>query len=114
MDKLIEMLNKIPPYIIVIYLAIFLTLEHFWPHSKDRKYRIRHLINNAGLLIISTAINFFISFILIAWVEYVEENNIDLLITIPKKHKLLDSLFKHSSTKQLVTQSHVPVMCVHE
>jgi nucleotide-binding universal stress UspA family protein len=46
--------------------------------------------------------------------EFVEENNIDLLITIPKKHKLLDSLFKHSSTKQLVTQSHVPVMCVHE
>jgi len=46
--------------------------------------------------------------------EFVEENNIDLLITIPKKHKLLDSLFKQSSTKQLVTQSHVPVMCVHE
>lgn len=46
--------------------------------------------------------------------EFIEENNIDLLITIPKKHKLLDSLFKHSSTKQLVTQSHVPVMCVHE
>ena len=46
--------------------------------------------------------------------EFVESNNIDLLITIPKKHKLLDSLFKPSSTKQLVTQSHVPVMCVHE
>jgi hypothetical protein len=46
--------------------------------------------------------------------EFVASNNIDLLITIPKKHKLLDSLFKPSSTKQLVTQSHVPVMCVHE
>jgi nucleotide-binding universal stress UspA family protein len=46
--------------------------------------------------------------------EFVEKNNIDLLITIPKKHNLLDSLFKKSSTKQLVTQSHVPVMCVHE
>lgn len=46
--------------------------------------------------------------------EFAETNNIDLLITIPKKHKLLDSLFKPSSTKQLVTQSHVPVMCVHE
>jgi nucleotide-binding universal stress UspA family protein len=46
--------------------------------------------------------------------QFAEENNIDLLITIPKKHTLLDSLFKHSSTKQLVTQSHVPVMCVHE
>jgi len=46
--------------------------------------------------------------------EFVETNNIDLLITIPKKHKLLEGLFKHSSTKELVTQSHVPVMCVHE
>jgi nucleotide-binding universal stress UspA family protein len=45
---------------------------------------------------------------------FVEENNIDLLITIPKKHTFLDNLFKKSSTKQLVTQSHVPVMCVHE
>ena len=46
--------------------------------------------------------------------EFAETNNIDLLITIPKKHGLLDNLFKHSSTKELVTQSHVPVMCVHE
>jgi nucleotide-binding universal stress UspA family protein len=46
--------------------------------------------------------------------EFVDKNNIDLLIAIPKKHKLLDGLFKKSSTKKLVTQSHVPVMCVHE
>jgi len=46
--------------------------------------------------------------------EFTESNNIDLLITIPKKHGLFDNLFKHSSTKELVTQSHVPVMCVHE
>jgi nucleotide-binding universal stress UspA family protein len=46
--------------------------------------------------------------------EFAETNNLDLLIVIPKKHKLLEGLFKPSSTKQLVTQSHVPVMCVHE
>ena len=46
--------------------------------------------------------------------EFAEKNNIDLLITIPKKHGLIDTLFKHSSTKELVTHSHVPVMCVHE
>ena len=45
--------------------------------------------------------------------EFAEKNNIDLLITIPKKHGLMD-LFKHSSTKELITHSHVPVMCVHE
>jgi nucleotide-binding universal stress UspA family protein len=46
--------------------------------------------------------------------SFAEANNIDLLITIPKRHGLLEGLFKPSSTKQLVRQSHVPVMCVHE
>jgi nucleotide-binding universal stress UspA family protein len=46
--------------------------------------------------------------------KFADSNNLDLLITIPKKHKLIESIFKQSSTKQLVTQSHVPVMCVHE
>jgi len=46
--------------------------------------------------------------------EFAEENNLDLVIAIPKKHKLLEGLFKKSSTKQLVFESHVPVMCVHE
>lgn len=46
--------------------------------------------------------------------EFAETNNLDLLIAIPKKHKLLEGLFNKSSTKQLVVQSHIPVMCVHE
>lgn len=46
--------------------------------------------------------------------EFAEKNNLDLIISIPKKHKLLESLFQTSSSKQLVYQSSVPVMCVHE
>ena len=46
--------------------------------------------------------------------EFAEKNNLDLIIAIPKRHKLLDGIFKSSSTKQLLFQSHVPVMCVHE
>ena len=46
--------------------------------------------------------------------EFAEKNNLDLIITIPKKHKLLEGLFKPNSTKQLVFESHIPVMCVHE
>lgn len=45
--------------------------------------------------------------------EFAETNNLDLVITIPKKHKLMEGLFRKSSTKQLVFESHVPVMCVH-
>ncbi len=46
--------------------------------------------------------------------DFAEKNNLDLIITIPKKHKLLQGIFKTSSTKQLIYHSHVPVMCVHE
>jgi nucleotide-binding universal stress UspA family protein len=45
--------------------------------------------------------------------EFAENNNLDLVIAIPKKHKLMEGLFRKSSTKQLVFESHVPVMCVH-
>ncbi len=47
-------------------------------------------------------------------IEFADKNNLDLVITIPKKHKLLEGIFKPSSTKQLIRESHVPVMCVHE
>ena len=46
--------------------------------------------------------------------EFAETQGLDLVIAIPKKHKLLDGFFKKSSTKQLVFESKVPVMCVHE
>lgn len=46
--------------------------------------------------------------------DFAESHNLDLVIAIPKKHKLLEGLFKKSSTRQLVFESHVPVMCVHE
>lgn len=46
--------------------------------------------------------------------EFAEKNNLDLIIAIPKKHKLLDGIFKKSSTRQLVFESHIPVMCIHE
>lgn len=45
--------------------------------------------------------------------EFAEKNNLDLIITVPKKHKLLDGIFKKSSTKQLIYHSHIPVMTLH-
>jgi nucleotide-binding universal stress UspA family protein len=46
--------------------------------------------------------------------KFADDNDLDLVITIPKKHKLLDSLFKKSHTRELVFHSHVPILCVHE
>lgn len=46
--------------------------------------------------------------------EFAEKNNLDIIIAIPKKHKILEGLFRASTTKQLVFESHMPVMCIHE
>jgi len=46
--------------------------------------------------------------------KFAEKNNLDLVITIPKKHKLLEGLFRKSHTKDLIFHSHLPIMCVHE
>ncbi len=46
--------------------------------------------------------------------EFAEKHNLDLLITIPRKQRLLDTLFRRSHTRKLVFESHVPIMCIHE
>ncbi len=43
-----------------------------------------------------------------------ETNNLDLVIVIPKKHQLLQRLFTPGATKQLLSQSHIPLLCIHE
>lgn len=45
--------------------------------------------------------------------EFVEANGIDLIITIPKKHKLFEGLFQERHTKKLAFHTHVPLMCIH-
>ena len=47
-------------------------------------------------------------------IEFADKNDLDLLIVIPKKHNLVKKLFRRSHSKQLVLQSHVPVMAIHE
>jgi len=46
--------------------------------------------------------------------EFAETNNLDLLIVMPRKHRLLDSLFQKSHTKDLAFHSHIPILSIHE
>lgn len=46
--------------------------------------------------------------------KFVDENNIDLLIVMPKHHNLFERLFQKSHTKNLVLHCHVPVMELSE
>ena len=45
--------------------------------------------------------------------EFAEKNNIDLLITLPKKHNALEQLFETSTTRKLIHQTNIPLMCIH-
>jgi nucleotide-binding universal stress UspA family protein len=45
--------------------------------------------------------------------QFVTDNNIDMILTVPKSHSFLRSLFKTSHTSKLVYHSHVPIVAVH-
>ncbi len=44
--------------------------------------------------------------------NYVETRNIDVIITVPRKHSFLSQLFKTSHTKKLAYHSNVPIIAV--
>ncbi|GEO10681.1 universal stress protein [Segetibacter aerophilus] len=46
--------------------------------------------------------------------HFVETHAIDIIITIPRKHKLFEGLFKERHTKKLAFHSHVPLMFIHQ
>ena len=46
--------------------------------------------------------------------DFAEQQKLDLLIVIPKKHSLVSKLFQRSHSKRLVLQTHVPVLSIHE
>ncbi len=46
--------------------------------------------------------------------DFAVEYQIDLIISIPKKHGFFERLFTTSHTKQLAFHSHVPLMVIHQ
>lgn len=46
--------------------------------------------------------------------QFVEDKEIDLIITIPKNHSFLSGMFRSSYTKKLAYHSHVPIIAIHE
>jgi nucleotide-binding universal stress UspA family protein len=46
--------------------------------------------------------------------QFAETHAVDMIITIPKKHKVLSALFQKSHTRELVFHAHIPIMCIHE
>lgn len=46
--------------------------------------------------------------------SFADANMIDALLTIPKKHSFLETIFKKSKSKELVLHSHLPIIAIHE
>lgn len=46
--------------------------------------------------------------------QFVNDKQVDMIITIPKSHSFIENLFKPSNTKRLVFESTVPVLAAHE
>jgi hypothetical protein len=46
--------------------------------------------------------------------QFVSDYKIDMILTVPKNHSFLETVFKTSHTKQLAYHSHVPLIAVHE
>ena len=42
--------------------------------------------------------------------QFVDEQGIDLVITVPKEHNFFERIFSSSHTKKLAFHSHVPVL----
>ena len=46
--------------------------------------------------------------------QFVQDNNIDIVITVPRNQSFYDSVFKTSATKKLAFLSTIPVLAAHE
>lgn len=46
--------------------------------------------------------------------NFTADKNIDLIVTVPRKHSFLTGLYKTSHTKKLAYHSHVPIAAIHE
>ncbi|MBS1631319.1 MAG: universal stress protein [Bacteroidetes bacterium] len=46
--------------------------------------------------------------------NFIQDYNIDLLITIPKNHTVTRTLFKQTATNKLAHQTNIPILAVHQ
>lgn len=45
--------------------------------------------------------------------KFVDQQNVDMLVMLPKKHSLFSRLFHESNTKKMAFHTHVPLLTIH-
>lgn len=46
--------------------------------------------------------------------EFVDENNVDMIVMIPRKHTLLETILQERNTKRMAFHTHIPLLALHE
>lgn len=46
--------------------------------------------------------------------EFANDHNADLIVMIPRKHTLLENIFKERNTKRIAFHTHIPILAIHE
>jgi nucleotide-binding universal stress UspA family protein len=46
--------------------------------------------------------------------KFIDDNNADMLIMLPKKHNFFSTIFRESNTKKMAFHSHIPLLAIHD
>jgi nucleotide-binding universal stress UspA family protein len=46
--------------------------------------------------------------------SFAKNNNLDMLIMVPKRHNIFSKIFQHSHSKNMAIHTHVPILAMHE
>lgn len=46
--------------------------------------------------------------------DFIDQQEMDMLIMLPKKHSFFESLFRKSQTKEMLYHSHIPILALHQ
>ncbi len=107
-ESLTKILNLFNPKINIVNVDSEHYIETTEEHKKERA------ILETKLSAYQPQFSFLRSFDFLEGINlFVETNNIDAIITVPKKHNFLSQLFVTSNTKKLAYHSDVPIIAVH-
>ena len=106
-DTIKKLLNDFKPHLEILNVDS----EHFVELTPEFKIEKQAMEDKLGMY--NPEFSFLRSYDFLEGISsFVETRDIDLIITVPRKHSFLSQLFKTSHTKKLAYYSHVPIIAV--
>jgi nucleotide-binding universal stress UspA family protein len=106
-DELLDILNLFKPALQIVNVDS----EHYIELTEE--YKKERAVLETKLSAYSPEFSFLRIFDFLEGINlFLETNNIDAIITVPKKHNFLAQLFQTSNTKKLAYHSHIPIFAI--